>query len=458
MSAAKSSSGRCPGPLSRRAFLQAGTLALGGLSLGQLVAARAAAGQEAKNTSVILLYLAGGPSQLETYDLKPEAPIEYRSVFRPIATNVPGIDICEHFPRQAQLADKFALIRSLNHDVNIHSDGGIVVLTGKRPTILDPTSQSKSDHPDFASVASKIRGQGQDAMPQYVAIPNRVGMTRPTYLGSQHAAFGVGDPSQPNYRPPQLSLSGRSAERLDDRRELLAQIDQFRRTHAPADSTDGIDEFRQQAYELLTSPKVAAAFDLSKEQDGLRDKYGRHLWGQGCLLARRLAEAGTAAVTLTINTPQNGPEYTNWDDHILNANRPGHFGDYMKRRLPYLDEALAALIGDIYDRGLDRQILVVVMGEFGRTPRLSHNANGTGRDHWPQAYTALVSGGGLKMGQVIGATNSKSEYPTERPCTPQDLLATVYRHLGIDPLKTFPDYSGRPIRILDSGQPIRELV
>jgi hypothetical protein len=458
MSAANSSNCRCGGPISRRSFVQAGTLALGGLGLSELIAARAAAGQETKNTSVILLYLAGGPSQLETYDLKPDAPIEYRSVFRPIATNVPGIDICEHFPRQAQLADKFALIRSLNHDVNIHSDGGIVVLTGKRPTILDPTSQSKSEHPDFASVASKIRGQGQDAMPQYVGIPGRLGMTRPTYLGSQHAAFGVGDPSQPNYRPPQLSLAGRSVERLDDRRELLAQIDQFRRTHAPGDSTDGIDEFRQQAYELLTSPKVAAAFDLSQEKEKLRDKYGRHLWGQGCLLARRLAEAGTAAITLTINTPKNGPEYTNWDDHILNANRPGHFGDYMRRRLPYLDEALAALIGDIYDRGLERQILVVVMGEFGRTPRLSKNANGTGRDHWPQAYTALVSGGGLKMGQVIGATNSKAEYPTERPYTPQDLLATVYRHLGIDPLKTFPDYSGRPIRILDSGQPIRELV
>lgn len=448
----------CPGPPSRRSFLQAGTLALGGLALPDLLAARAAAGAESKATSVILLYLLGGPSQLETYDLKPDAPIEYRSIFRPIPSCVPGIDLCEHFPRQAQIADKFALIRSLHHDVNIHSDGGIVVLTGKKPTILDPTSQSKSEHPDFGSVASKIRGLGRDAMPRYVSIPQRVGMTRPTYLGSQHAAFAVGDPSQPNYRPPQLSLSGRSAERLDDRRELLAQVDRFRRDHAPGDGADGIDEFRQQAYELLTSPKVAAAFDMSQEKESLRDKYGRHLWGQGCLLARRLAEAGTAVVTLTINTPKNGPEYTNWDDHILNAGRPGHFGDYMQRRLPFLDEALAALIGDIYDRGLDKQILVVVLGEFGRTPRLSHNASGTGRDHWPQAYTALVSGGGLKTGQVIGATNSKAEYPTERPYTPQDLLATVYRHLGIDPLQTFPDYSGRPIRILDQGQPIRELL
>ena len=449
---------RCPGPASRRSFLKAGALTLGGLGLADLLAGRAAAGHETKETSVILLYLAGGPSQLETYDLKPAAPIEYRSVFRPIPSSVPGIEICEHFPRQATIADKFTLIRSLNHDVNIHSDGGIVVLTGKKPTILDPTSQSKSEHPDFGSIASRIRGQGEDAMLQYVGIPGPVGMTRPTYLGSQHAAFGVGDPSQPNYRPPQLSLSTRVAERIDDRRQLLSQIDTLRRQHEPQGSSDGLSEFRQQAYELLTSPKVAAAFDLSKEKDSLRDKYGRHLWGQGCLLARRLAEAGTAAITLTINTPKNGPEYTNWDDHILNANRPGHFGDYMQRRLPYLDEALSALIGDVYDRGLDRRILVVVLGEFGRTPRLSKNANGVGRDHWPQAYTALVSGGGLKMGQVIGATNSKAEYPTERPYTPQDLLATVYRHLGIDPQVTFRDFGGRPIRILESGSPIRELV
>ena len=161
---------------------------------------------------------------------------------------------------------------------------------------------------------------------------------------------------------------------------------------------------------------------------------------------------------MNINTPKNGPEFTNWDDHIQNAGRPGHFGDFMKNRLPYLDDALATLIEDIFARGLDRRIMIVVMGEFGRTPRLSHNANGTGRDHWPQAYTALVSGGGLRMGQVIGATNSKAEYPTENPYSPQDLLTTIYRHLGIDPTVTFPDLTGRPIAILPSGKPIRELI
>ena len=283
-------------------------------------------------------------------------------------------------------------------------------------------------------------------------------MTRPTYLGPEHAALDIGDPSAASYRPPQISLAGLDLTRLQSRKQLLGVIDPFRRAHElAAPRVQALDRFRERAYELLTSPTVAAAFDLSLEQAKLRDRYGRHLWGQGCLLARRLAEAGSAVVSLYIDTPKTGPEFTNWDDHIMNAGRPGHFADFMKRRLPYLDEALATLLDDIHDRGLDRRIMVVVMGEFGRTPRLSHNAQGTGRDHWPQAYSALVAGGGLRMGQVIGATNAKAEYPTERPYSPQDLLATVYRHLGIDPSLTLVDHTGRPTRILESGEPIPEL-
>ena len=448
---------RCPGGVSRRAFLQAGVLAAGGLGLADLLAARAAAGQASASTSVILLYLSGGPSHLETYDLKPEAPIEYRSIFRPTATSVPGIEICELFPKQAALADRFTLVRSLNHTVDIHSDGGIEVLCGKRNRVLDPLSQSKSEHPDFGSVASKVRGLGPDAIPPYVGIPSGPYMTRPAYLGMHNAAFNSGNPESPNYKPPQLSISQSQAAQLDNRKQLLAELDRYRRENDPAGGLKSTDEFRNLAYELLTSPKAAAAFDLSQESDQLRDRYGRHAWGQGCLLARRLAEAGTAVISVTINTPKSGPEFTNWDDHILNAGRPGHFGDYLRVRLPYLDECLAALIEDVHDRGLDKQILVVAMGEFGRTPRLSHNAQGTGRNHWPQAYAALLSGGGLRMGQAVGATNSKGEFPTERPYSPQDLLATLYRHLAIDPPATFPDHTGRPLRILDDGHPIREL-
>jgi uncharacterized protein (DUF1501 family) len=449
----------CPGPVKRREFMQVGLLTLGGLSLSEVLAARAASGESGKETSVILLYLHGGPSQLETYDLKPNAPTSYRSIFNPISTNVPGMDFCELFPQQAKLADKFSLIRSMHHDIGIHSDGGIVVLTGKRPSKLDPTSQSKSEHPDFGSVASKIRGMGRHAIPPYVAIPTQTYMTRPTYLGLHHAAYAVSDPSSKEYRPPQLKLAaGRDARNLEDRQTLLRQFDGFRNDLDLQSNLKGTEEFRELAFQMLTSPQAAKAFDITQENEKLRDRYGRNLWGQSCLLARRLAEAGTAVISLYIDTPKTGQEFTNWDDHYRNAGRPGHFGKYMRIRLPYMDQSLSALIEDIFNRGLDKKIMVVVVGEFGRTPRLSVSTGGAGRNHWPQAYTALVSGGGLKMGQVIGTTNSKAEFPVERPYAPQDLLATIYRHLGIDIHHNFIDFSGRPLPILYSGEPIKELV
>jgi hypothetical protein len=446
-----------PGPVTRRDFLRVGALSLTGLGLADVLAGRAAAGERVRDTAVILLYLHGGPSHLETYDLKPAAPTEYRSIFRPIATNVPGMDVCELFPLQARLADKVALVRSLHHDVNIHSDGGILVLTGKRPTVLDPTSQSKSEHPDFGSVASHLRDGGPNPLPRYVAIPRSTYMTRPTYLGLRHAAVEVADPSAASNRPAQLSLSADGSQ-LTNRRRLLRELDRLHRDGEASGRFAAMDRFQERAFDLLTSPRVAEAFDLARETDRLRDRYGRHLWGQGCLLARRLVVAGAAVISLYIDTPKRGPDYTNWDDHIMNAGRPGHFGDYMRRRLPYLDQALSALIEDVHARGLDRQILIVVMGEFGRTPRLSSNANGTGRDHWPQAYTALLSGGGLRTGQVVGTTNGRGEFPKERPVTPQDLLATVYRHLGIDPRHELRDAVGRPISVLADGQPIPELI
>lgn len=443
---------------SRRQFMQVGALALGGLTLADVLRAREAS-RRSPETSVIMLYQHGGASQLETYDLKPDAASEYRSQFRPINTNVPGLEICEHFPLQSRLADKFSLIRSLHHDVNIHSDGGIVVLTGKRPAQLDPTSQSKSEHPDFGSVAARVRGLGRHVMPPYVAIPRKPYMTRPTYLGLQHAALEIGDPNADSYRPPHTPLRHDRAGLLEDRRRLLGQLDRLKRGLDHEGRLDGVDRFRQMAFEMLTSQRAARAFDIAEEAPALRDRYGRHEWGQACLLARRLAEAGTAVINIFFNTPKSGPEFTNWDDHPGNAGRPGHFAKYMRTRLPYMDQALAALIDDIFARGLDRKILVVVVGEFGRTPKMRYGPpdRSFGRDHWPQAYTALVSGGGLRMGQVIGATNRNAEYPVERPYTPQDLLATVYRHLGIDPAHAFLDLSGRPIPILNRGRPIAEL-
>lgn len=448
----------CPGPLQRRDFLRAGTLALGGLALSDVLAARAAAAAP-KRTSVILVYCIGGPSHLETYDLKPDGPENMRSVFRPMATRVPGMAICEHLPRHAQVADKFSLIRSLHHRINIHNDGSIAVLTGKEPSVPDPTSTARSEHPDFGMIASRLRGPHPEALPNYVGIPSGFFFTRPTYLGSAYAPFATGDVSFPGYTPPQLTLRGMSAQRLDDRRRLVSDFERLRGAVDARGALDGMDPFRAQAYQVLTSSAVARAFDLSLENPALRDRYGRHLWGQACLLARRLAEAGTAVVSVMANVPRFGPEFTNWDDHPGNAMRPGHFAQYMETRFPYFDQAVATLIDDIFARGLDRDILVVVMGEFGRTPRIRTGPpdNSIGRDHWPDAYSALISGGGLRMGQVVGATNARGEYVAEAPVTPNDVLATIYRHLGIDWHHAFHDATGRPIPVLHEGRPIRQL-
>jgi uncharacterized protein (DUF1501 family) len=453
--------GRCPGPVSRREFLQVGTLALGGMGLADVLAARAAAGQAASDTSVILFWCYGGPTQLETYDLKPDAPSEYRSVYSPIRTNVPGMDICELFPRQAKLADKLSIVRSLHHTMNSHSDGHIEGLTGKTPPRPDPTSQQYSEHPDFGMIAAKMHGAHASAIPRFVATPSALYYTRPTYLGVEHKPFVVGDPSAKDYSPPHLKLvAGLDPKGLDNRRGLLEQFDRLRRNVDLHGAMEGTEKFRELAFRMLTNPATADAFDITKEDDALRDRYGRHQWGQSCLLARRLAERGTSVVSILAGAAKSGYEYTNWDDHPGNNGREGHFAKYVKTRLPYMDEALAALIEDIYERGLEQKIMLVVVGEFGRTPMIRKGPpnNSIGRDHWPQAYSAMLSGGGLRMGQVVGATNSKSEYPAERPLTPRDLLATIYRHLDIDPRHAFYDFAGRPIPILPDGEPIRELV
>lgn len=260
-------------PLNRREFLQIGLLGVGGLALSDVMAARAVAETVNSDTSTIMLYLHGGPSQLETYDLKPQAPIEYRSIFNPIATNVSGMEICELFPRQAAIADKFSLVRSLNHDIGIHSDGGIIVMTGKRPSVLDPTSQSKSEHPDFGSITSRLRGMGANAIPPYVAVPSQPYYTRPTYLGRHHAAFDAGDPSSTDYAPLQTQIRvGRDAVVMENRKALLADFDRLRKDLDQSGQLEAAGHFRERAFELLTSSKTAAAFDLSKEDDRLRDR------------------------------------------------------------------------------------------------------------------------------------------------------------------------------------------
>jgi hypothetical protein len=452
-------SNRCPGPVPRREFLRLGTLALGGLTLTDILAARAESVQAASENSVILFWMWGGPSQLETYDLKPKAPTEYRGPFRPIATNVSGLEICELFPQQARLADKFSLVRSLHHEMASHNDGSIEVLTGKTPVKADPTSTARSEHPDFGMVASKLLGVRRGGLPPYIGIPHQPFMTQPTYLGLSHKAYDAGDPSVDKYRPQNLSIAtGINGERLGDRRGLVEQFDRYRRDLDLNGSLDATNDFRRRAFDLLLSNDVVRAFDLEQERPELRNRYGSHLWGQSCLLARRLAEAGSAVITIDAVAPKAGmPLYFSWDDHA-NAQPGWDMVTGMRLRAQYMDPALSALIEDIYERGLDKKILVVACGEFGRTPRLNTINGCLGRDHWPSAMTALVSGGGLRMGQVVGATNSKAEYPTERPMSPQHLLATMYRHLGIDHRAVLIDFFGRPVHLLSEGEPIRELI
>jgi hypothetical protein len=445
--------------LRRREFLRIGTLALGGLALPDLLRVRAQAATSPPDTTVILFWMWGGPSQLETWDCKPDAPSEYRGPLRPIHTTVPGLDVCEVFPLQAKLGHRISLVRSLHHKMSSHNDGSIELLTGKTPVKEDPTSTAKSEHPDFGMIASHARAQDPSGLPRYVGIPRVPFMVQPNYLGMAHAGFAAGNPALADYRPRNLLLdAGVDGRRLDDRRGLVAQLDRLRRAHDLAGAVQATDEFRHQAFQLLTSTTVADAFALERETAATRDRYGRHLWGQSCLLARRLAEAGVSVITIDALTPEPGnPIYFSWDDHA-NPATGWNLEGAMRLRGPYMDQALSALIEDVYARGLDRKVLIVAVGEFGRTPRLTSPQGVLGRDHWPSAQAALVSGGGLRMGQVIGATTSKAEYPVERPLAPQDLLATIYRHLGIDYRATIADFAGRPQHILSSGEPIRELV
>ena len=430
---------RCDG-VSRRDFIHLGILTALGVSLADVFRLQAATGRrEAK--SCILIWLDGGPSHLDTFDPKPEAPSEIRSQFKFIPTTVSGLHICEHLPLTAEVMRDVALIRSLTHELGNHDTGSRFMLTGHRPT---PALQ----YPSLGSLVAHER-PARGAMPPYVAIPgDSVGgnsnAARSGYLPGAFSAFGVGeDPSQVRDLNPPEGISFADTER---RREMLDRLDQISVHVEEGPATANRDAFFEQAYRLLASPEAKAAFDFSREKPGTRQRYGNARVGTGCLLARRLIEAGSRFVTVVDK---------GWDTHqqIFRELPDSRFRGSGK--LPSLDRAYSALITDLRERGLLETTLVVMMGEFGRTPRL--NAAG-GRDHWPRAGFALLAGGGVQGGRVIGATNAFGETPVERPISPPDLAFTLLQLLGVDPRKELVTPSGRPVRILKEGSFIAELV
>jgi uncharacterized protein (DUF1501 family) len=444
----------CEG-VSRRTLLKIGALGFGGLTMGNLLRLQAAAaeqGNPVSDTAVIQIWCSGGPTQFETYDPKPEAPAEYAGPFKAISTNVAGIRVSELLPYHAKVADRFALFRSLAHDDSGHGSATKNVLTGyKHPP---GTNEGTILYPNVGAIVSKSREEEQRQLPSYVCVP-KVGIrdggydhSGAAYLGPAYNPYGV----DPKEGPAGLELPVElDPRRLQNRRKLLATFDTLRREVDESGMMQGMDSFTRQAFEMLTGKAARDAMDLNLEPQKTRDLYGKVAagrkgeedWGVRCLIARRLVEAGVSFVTVVFN---------GWDDH-------GAVGQNMTDRGPAFDRAVSALIEDVYARVLDRKVAVVVWGEFGRTPRMNKNRNGgPGRDHWSSSMSALVSGGGMKVGQVIGSTDDRGERPKDRPLHPNDVWATLYRHLGIDSTRAFPNNAGRPIPILSHGEAIEELL
>jgi hypothetical protein len=427
---------------SRRSFLRVGSLGLGGLTLPTLLrlqAAAAAQGEQVAKKSVILVWLAGGPSHLDMYDLKPQAPAEFRGEFRPVATNVSGIEICEHLPLQAKVMDKLAIVRSAFHTNAGHGMGSQWMLTGYQPTI----EVNDNIYPSVGSVVARLQGANDPGLPAYVNLPRALGLGKAAYLGASYNPFSPeSDPNSDNFQVRNLKLPGRvDGSRLDRRGSLLGQLDQIRRDIDLNGDIDGLDTFYRDALQMVTNDKAIQAFDIKQEDDKLRDEYGRHDLGQSCLLARRLVEAGVSFVAI-----QAGG---GWDTHGDN------FKQLKDNLLPKYDRAIATLVQDLYNRGRQEDVLVMSFGEFGRTPRINP---GAGRDHWPGAMSILFAGGGLKMGQVVGSTNDKAEYPTSKAASVGCVLSTMYHALGIDYKHVFYDHAHRPLPVLNEGKPIEELV
>ncbi|MBL9116152.1 MAG: DUF1501 domain-containing protein [Verrucomicrobiaceae bacterium] len=463
---------RCGGPLtSRRSFMQIGLTGFASIGLPGLLRLRAenALKPASERTAVIMVWLPGGLSHVDSYDPKPDIGSEYRGPFKTIPTKVPGMHFTELLPLQAKIADKFTVLRSMYQKAGGHPAGTMQMFSGDS----DERDKPKPRLPDWMSVAHYLRSKngGRDnPLPNYIGVPPASPeYSSPAYLGDAYAPFSVtDDPNRPSFQVPNIGLADESeTRRLSDRIALRKSLDRMERAFDREGELGALDEFESQAMTLLTNPHTRDAFDLSKEEEATRERYGRNRWGQQLLLARRLVEAGVEIVTSSLNGPLCG-RVNNWDDHAVNH----HQFEALRFRMPNYDLAVAALIEDIYARGLDKRVLVVVTGEFGRTPKISFDRStgagdasapaGTlqpGRDHWPRAFTNIWAGGGIRTGQLIGATDKRGEDVIERPCGPGDFLSTIYHHLGIDSAKvTINDFNGRPVHIVENGRPIPELI
>ena len=463
---------RCAGPVtSRRSFMQIGLSGFASMSFPGLLKLQAANAvkPQSERAAVIMVWLPGGQSHVDTWDPKPDIGSEYRGPFKTIATNVPGTRVTELMPMLAKIADKYTIIRSMNQGAGGHPAGSMQMFSGDS----DVRDKPKVRLPDWMSVANYLRakeGGRKNALPNYIGVPPASPeYSGSAYLGDAYAPFSVSDdPNRPNFSVPNIGLSDEAeTKRLSDRVALRKSLDKMERAFDREGELGALDQFESQAMTLLTNPQTRDAFDLTKEDPKTRDRYGRNRWGQQLLLARRLVEAGVEVITSQLAGALCG-RVQNWDDHAVNQ----HQFEALRFRMPNYDQAVSALIEDIYARGLDKRVLVVVTGEFGRTPKISFDRStgagdasapaGTlqpGRDHWPRAFSNIWAGGGIQTGGIIGASDKRGEDVIERPCGPGDFLSTIYHHLGIDSSKiTINDLNGRPVHIVENGHPIPELV
>ncbi len=434
----------CDG-LSRRTLLRAGLAGTIGLSVPDILRLQAANSSKSDtavpDTAVIYVEMAGGPTQHETYDPKPNAPTEYRGPLEPIATNVAGVVFSQLMTAQAAIMDKLAVIRSIHHDSGSHGTSSHLTQTGY---YLRDRQNRDNDMPCIGSVTARVRGANRPGMPPFVSLPKSMRFGRAGWLGKGYNPFDSGkDAHAKNFSVPNLSLlKGLTATRLRDRRNLLTGFDATRRTIDNHGVSEAIDQFTRDAFEMVTGEGARRAFDISRESATTRARYGNHAMGQNLLLARRLVENGVTFISVRANS------LGSWDDHNGVEKR-------MKAKGPSFDQGVAALVSDLHDRGLASRTLVVCMGEFGRTPRINGNA---GRDHWGRVMSVVLAGGDLRTGQVVGSSDANGGVPKDRPYRPENVLAMIYRHLGIDPSLTFPDPGGRPRYLLEERRLINELI